>query len=79
MPNHDKHYKDDAVETIQIQEWIMREFSGDIGPDRAHLVAHASKYLRRAGKKDGEPWEKDLQKFINYIHRAITGVWIGEE
>jgi hypothetical protein len=40
--------------------------------DLPFTIANALKYLVRAGKKQGEPEEKDLRKAIECIHRRIV-------
>lgn len=40
--------------------------------DLPFTIANALKYLVRAGKKQGEPEEKDLRKAMDCIHRRIV-------
>lgn len=77
MEKHDLHYTKQSIETIDVQEQIMT-IQTNIPPDRRHCLAHSLKYIMRAGIKSGEDWEKDLQKALNYLHRALTGNWIDE-
>ena len=53
--------------------------SSDCPVNEAANITRALKYIFRASKKKGEPAEKDLRKFYNYIHRAKTGEWLEED
>ena len=77
--NHDSHYqKEDVSEPIQIIEETIRRLNNDpnIGPLLPYHVGQTLKYILRAGSKEGEPVIKDLQKALNYLHRAMKGEWI---
>lgn len=75
VETHSSHYAEKRIEPIDVQEQIM-EVLVNIPPVQRHLIAHSVKYLMRAGSKAGEPWEKDIQKAFNYLHRALTGEWV---
>ena len=75
---HDEHYKE-GIQAIDIMEQrlcvgIPEGYHADIL--RNFRIAMALKYLVRCGKKDGS--EKELDKAINYLHRAKTGEWIND-
>lgn len=74
------HYKDGPVETIEILEGIVSSSERKLTPQQKFCVAQAVRYLLRCGLK-GSPEDstKDLQKAINYAHRAMTGKWIDRE
>ena len=81
--NHDIHYKLMPIEPFDVMEQRVKmhlegEHIGDgHPPPPAKLaMAMALKYIMRAGNKDGQPWEKDVEKAMNYLNRALTGKWI---
>lgn len=55
------YYKAKGVETIDVIEAFELNFNLD----------NVIKYVLRAGKKDGEEKEKDLNKALFYISREI--------
>jgi hypothetical protein len=59
--NHPKHYTGSKIEVIEFIEDKNLGF---------HL-GNAVKYIARAGKKDPEKYEEDLEKAIWYIRRRI--------
>jgi hypothetical protein len=71
---HDDHYADKGIEPILVQEQVMNN-EGIPRPAVLH-VAQAVRYILRAGTKKGEPWEKDIEKAFNYLHRALKGTWL---
>ena len=74
-PVHRDHYANMRTESIKIMEEIIED-NVEV-PMKARLnLAMAQKHLKRAGTKNGEPWEKDIEKAINYLTRALTGEWI---
>lgn len=76
VENHDSHYqrieKDLGIQPIQAGEFVVAK--EHIPRKPAKNIATAVEYLLRAGDK-GEPWEKDVQKAMNHLHRALTGEW----
>lgn len=71
--SHDSHYASMPIEPVTISEMMM-----EVGaiPPRARLHAAKSvEYLTRAGRKEGQEWEKEFQKALNHLHRAIYGKW----
>ena len=76
---HDNHYqKEGQLEPIDIiEETILRLNRVDsLGPVLPYHVGQTLKYLLRAGSKEQEPAIKDLQKALNYLHRAVKGKWL---
>jgi len=71
---HDDHYADKGIEPILVQEQVMNN-EGIPRPAVLH-VAQAVRYILRAGTKKGEPWQKDIEKAFNYLHRALKGTWL---
>ena len=69
------------VETIDYLENMLVEFlENNIPPERAYDVVSALKHLSpRLGAKADQPYQLDLMKAENYIHRARTGKWLDEE
>jgi hypothetical protein len=72
MNKHDDHYKD--FEPIEIMEQIVDRV--EVPTKAALSVAYAFKYLSRCGLKDH--WSVDVEKAINFLTRALTGEWYGE-
>lgn len=60
----------EAIEIIE--DVVTRE---NIPRRAAYAIGNAIKYLLRAGKKQGEDWQDDVEKAENYLHRAHTGEW----
>lgn len=58
----------EVIEQVVSREGLPRE--------AAYCIGNALKYLLRAGNKPGEFWADDIAKAENYLHRALTGVWI---
>lgn len=63
--NHPPHYANGKIEVIDFIEDKQLGF---------HL-GNAVKYIARAGKKDPEKTNEDLQKAIWYINRYISHIW----
>lgn len=66
--NNPPHYggADNPYEAIKVIEaWLT--------PEQFHgfCIGNVAKYLSRAGRKEGEPTEKDLRKAAWYLDRAI--------
>lgn len=59
--NHPSHYQGDGIEVIDVIEAFGLGF---------HL-GNAIKYILRAGRKDADRVNEDLQKAIWYIKREI--------
>lgn len=63
--NHPSHYTDGKYECIDYLE--SRGFTQD------GYLFNAVKYISRAGKKDPEKYEEDIQKAIWYLNRRAKG------
>ena len=78
MKKHDEHYAGMDVQPIVVMEERMEDFDTvDDYPDPGErfLLALSLKHIMRAGKKEGQPWRKDVEKAINYLHRSLNGTW----
>lgn len=73
--NHDKHYAQKEIEPIQVIEETIERLTDKLDPKAVFNIGQSLKYLLRAGLKEGESVEKDLDKAFNYLHRAIKGEW----
>ena len=65
---------------LDIQPWLVMEQCikkrPEMLPDEACFnIACSIKYLMRAGRKENEPWRKDIKKAITLLNRALTGEW----
>ena len=71
-------YYDKPNETVKKQEAVADILEGltDLSAKQIHHIMTHDKYIDRMGEKD--PFDKDAYKAANYIHRAITGMWISE-
>jgi len=78
MDKHDEHYIE--LSPIEIIEKNATRMAA-LGVDARSIIAvgNALKYLLRCGSKKGEPFEKDLQKALNYTFRAINHRWEWEK
>jgi len=74
---YDEHYKKEAIQAVDLMEHVIQREQIPIKPRSCLYMA--LKYVWRAGTKEGEPWEKDLAKAQNWLHRAQTGKWINEQ
>lgn len=74
-------YYDGKVETIDYADaMLVKLLENSIPPERAYDVVSALKYLSpRLGAKADQPFQLDLMKAENYIHRARTGKWLPKE
>lgn len=65
--NHPPYYGgDDTYEVIKVLEaWGLTENA---------LLFNCVKYIARAGKKNGAPYELDLKKAAWYLMREITNI-----
>jgi hypothetical protein len=77
MKTHDEHYRRLDIEPIEVMEQRVRE--SDVPPIPALNVAIALKYILRAGLKEGQPWEVDIEKAKNHLHRALNGEWLTDQ
>ncbi len=73
-PKASAYYDGTGWEAIDVMEDIA-DRARTIGTKTAFCLAMAAKYILRAGIKPGEPWEKDIAKAENYLHRAVHGSW----
>ena len=71
-------YYDKPNETVKKQEAVadILERLTNLSAKQIHHIMTHDKYIDRMGEKD--PFDKDAYKAANYIHRAITGMWISE-
>jgi len=76
-----EYYEGTRVETIDfLEEMLTKLLENNIPPERAYDVVCALKYLSaRLGSKDDTPYQLDLLKAENYIHRARTGHWFSKD
>lgn len=78
---HDNHYKTMHIEPFDVMEQRMNSHNkpSHAGPSQKQklALAIAIKHIMRAGHKTGQPWDKDIQKAMNYLNRALTGEWLG--
>jgi hypothetical protein len=78
MPNHDDHYKDQDLEPIVLQELVAERLDRtELTATQKYSLLAALKYAKRIGQKKGEDISKESDKLANYLHRAVTGKWIG--
>jgi TPR repeat protein len=73
---HDKHYASKEIEPIQVIEETIDRLTGKLDPKAVFNIGQSLKYILRAGLKEGESVEKDLDKAYNYLHRAKRGTWV---
>lgn len=73
---HNPHYTKMDIEPIDVMEQRVASATDVIGEDQNLLLALAIKHCMRAGLKGGQPWEKDIEKAKNYLHRALNGGWL---
>ena len=74
--NHDKHYAEKAIEPIDVIEETIDRLTGKLDPKAVFNIGQSLKYILRAGLKEGESVDKDLDKAYNYLHRAKKGTWV---
>lgn len=72
------YYATKKMETIDhLEHMMVTLLENNIPPERAYDVVCALKYLSsRLGAKHDTPYQLDLLKAENYIHRARTGRWL---
>jgi len=68
-----EHYRN-GIETIKVMEQLMTQ-PGELPELQRMLLGHALKYILRAGCKVGVPWQDDLAKALDFVHRALHGTW----
>lgn len=61
MEHYNKHYEEMAVQPIELMEAILTREE-----IRGYLKGNIIKYGKRAGHKEGESVEKDVNKFKHY-------------
>ena len=73
-----EYYDTGKMETIDhLENTLVALLENNIPPERAYDVVCALKYMStRLGSKDDTPYQLDLLKAENYIHRARTGRWL---
>lgn len=76
-----EYYESAKFETIDVLEGMMTALiRNNIPSERAYDIVSALKYLSpRLGSKDDTPYQLDLLKAENYIHRARTGCWFSKD
>jgi hypothetical protein len=74
--NYDKHYTECRIQPIEVKEMLWSRGSVYIPSSTAGNIGDAIARLMRIGLKDGEPWEKEVEKAINELYRARYGVWL---
>lgn len=76
----DDHYRDiesNGVEPIVIMEQLISRLIKDgIPANSAINIVLAQKHITRAGAKKDNSWEKEINKAINYLTRAVSGEWV---
>lgn len=76
MTCENRDYYGGEIETINVQEQLHAELlSMGLGYDESLNMTTAVKYLRRAGKKEGEPFVEDVHKAATYLFRAMHEQW----
>ena len=78
MDKHDKHYQGQGpYEPIKVIEHFLKVTG--VPPLVAYSLGQVLRYILRAGQKEGQPWQKDIEKGLNYMHRALKGEWVDDE
>jgi hypothetical protein len=77
----DEHYRKieggSQTEPIVIMEELAERLAeSGVNPRSALCIALAQKHITRAGMKSGDSYTKDINKAINYLHRAVYGEWL---
>jgi len=76
MNKHDQHYHDVEVDGFSFIEFAESFMQREEIPVEVCLnLVLAAKHLFRCGKKEGTYWLDDVEKMLNYVHRASTGQW----
>ena len=79
MKKHDEHYASMEIEPVAVSEQLMKVNAQKIPAWRVYHLAKVVEYIMRAGLKKGQNYQKELEKALNHLHRAIYGRWYGEE
>jgi len=75
IQTHDEHYRFLPVEPIDLIRAVI-ESDAKIDPMAKYCIGQSLKYILRAGQKPNEPWERDIEKAMNYLNYALTENWI---
>lgn len=52
-------------------EWDLKFWQYNFTTGQGFALTNALKYSVRAGKKPDEPYEKDMDKYVDYINMAV--------
>lgn len=52
-------------------EWDLKFWRYNFTTGQGFALTNALKYIVRAGKKPDEPYEKDMDKYVDYINMAV--------
>ena len=83
-PTHGTHYEIMSIKPWQVQAAMLQNFIDYVTthhkepmPVEPFIKSLMSiKYVMRAGMKQGEGWEKDIEKAINYLNAAASGQFL---
>lgn len=74
--SHDDHYKSEAIEPFDLKIALLDQLiARGLPMDSALAASESLKYIKRAGRKEGEDWRKDIEKAANYLYRAVKHQW----
>ena len=65
LVHHPKHYQHFGLETIEIIEMILNQ-NPTLSPFQAYCMGNELKYRLRAGLKDGNTYQRDIEKALKY-------------
>lgn len=75
-----EYYKKGNFQTINVIEDIVSRSDNCVFPAKVgYCLGQAAKYLGRVGVKEGVPWTDDAIKAMDYLHRALTEVWMSDK
>ena len=60
-------------------EWDLKFWQYNFTTGQGFALTNALKYIVRAGKKPDEPYEKDMDKYVDYINMAVKMGFTQEE
>ena len=60
-------------------EWDLKFWQYNFTTSQGFALTNALKYVVRAGKKPDEPYEKDMDKYVDYINMAVKMGFTQEE
>ncbi|AXY83748.1 hypothetical protein bIBBL81_gp25 [Lactococcus phage vB_Llc_bIBBL81] len=60
-------------------EWDLKFWKYNFTTGQGFALTNALKYIVRAGKKPDEPYEKDMDKYVDYINMAVKMGFTQEE